>query len=358
MSHFTVLVIGPNFEEQLQPFHEYECTGILDQYVRFIDHTDEVTAEYNDPENTRTMIKLPNGELKNTYDSMFYRPATEEELKKIGTPIGSGIAQGIRYSTEYKGRERHVMVEDHTGLEKVEIPYSEIYESVEAFAKDWHGYDVHAETGRIGRMTNPNAKWDWYVVGGRWTGFFRVKNGADSAELGKPGLMTEPAEVGTADQLRKGDVDWQAMRDHAAAKANDEYDEFERVTAGLEIPPTWKEHQDAHEDIDDARSEYASHPWVKALRAARLDPWFSCTHDYFCVKKGQGGRGQFIARAVNRVGVPYAVVKDSQWFSKGEMGWWGVSSGDIDQDEWNQKFREMIDDLPDDTLLTLVDCHI
>ena len=28
MSHFTVMVIGPDIADQLQPFHEFECTGI------------------------------------------------------------------------------------------------------------------------------------------------------------------------------------------------------------------------------------------------------------------------------------------------------------------------------------------
>ena len=26
------------------------------------------------------------------------------------------------------------------------------------------------EAGNVGRWTNPNAKWDWYTVGGRWDG--------------------------------------------------------------------------------------------------------------------------------------------------------------------------------------------
>lgn len=34
MSHFTVLVIGPNYEEQLAPYHEFECTGCDDEYVQ------------------------------------------------------------------------------------------------------------------------------------------------------------------------------------------------------------------------------------------------------------------------------------------------------------------------------------
>lgn len=53
MSHFSVLVITPNGTEEevaalLQPYHEYECTGIMDEYVMWIDHTEEVTKEYRE----------------------------------------------------------------------------------------------------------------------------------------------------------------------------------------------------------------------------------------------------------------------------------------------------------------------
>ena len=33
MSHFAVLVIGPDPERQLAPYHEFECTGMDDEYV-------------------------------------------------------------------------------------------------------------------------------------------------------------------------------------------------------------------------------------------------------------------------------------------------------------------------------------
>ena len=52
MSHFTVLVITPDnnpgtLEAALQPFHEYECTGIEDQYVVDVDVTDEVEKAWD-----------------------------------------------------------------------------------------------------------------------------------------------------------------------------------------------------------------------------------------------------------------------------------------------------------------------
>lgn len=46
MSHFSVMVIGPNVEAQLAPYHEFECTGKSDQYVQNVDETAEVLAGY------------------------------------------------------------------------------------------------------------------------------------------------------------------------------------------------------------------------------------------------------------------------------------------------------------------------
>ena len=55
MSHFAVLVITEQepiddvLSAALQPFHEYECTGIDDKYVVDVDVTDEVEAGWTAP---------------------------------------------------------------------------------------------------------------------------------------------------------------------------------------------------------------------------------------------------------------------------------------------------------------------
>jgi hypothetical protein len=40
------------------------------------------------------------------------------------------------------------------------------------------------------------------------------------------------------------------------------------------------------------------------------------------------------------------------------MGWWGMASDEIDKDDWDAQFAKLIDGLPEDTILTVVDCHI
>lgn len=37
----------------------------------------------------------------------------------------------------------------------------------ETFVEDWSGAEKN-EQGIYGRWTNPNKKWDWWEVGGRW----------------------------------------------------------------------------------------------------------------------------------------------------------------------------------------------
>lgn len=56
--------------------------------------------------------------------------------------------------------------------------------------------------------------------------------------------------------------------------------------------------------------------------------------------------------------VPYAFIKDGLWYSKGEMGWWGVSTNDKPKEEWEEYFWDMFNSLSDDTMIWLYDLHI
>ena len=58
MSHFTVLVIGEEPELQLAPYHEFECTGEVDEYVQSIDKLDEATESFANSTTTRNLTCL------------------------------------------------------------------------------------------------------------------------------------------------------------------------------------------------------------------------------------------------------------------------------------------------------------
>jgi hypothetical protein len=63
--------------------------------------------------------------------------------------------------------------------------YEEQYSSVQEYMQKWHGYIQEGD--EYGYYHNPNAKWDWWVVGGRW-GFFLMlkdKSSANTATVGE-----------------------------------------------------------------------------------------------------------------------------------------------------------------------------
>lgn len=369
MSHFAVLVIGDNVEQQLQPFHEFECTGINDEHVQNVNLLDEAKAEYESDKSSK--LKDLAGTLHDPWDDRFYRDPTPEEAKEIGPMGGSGIARGTIYSSRDWGdgqgyRPKVQFVPD--GYEKVTVPTKEV-QSFAEFVQDHHGKPLLAENDdpdlgdehqygwcrvneageviEIIDRTNPNKKWDWWVVGGRWTGFFRLKEGC-SGQIGEPGLMTPEAKKGRADVARKDAVDFAGMKDEAGNKAAEKWDEVSDLVGGQwwESFPTIR---DRHPDnIDAAREEYNGQPSIKKLRELHI--W---DLDKFLVP-----RDEFIQAARDSACVTYAVLKDGEWIGRGDMGWWGVSLNEGDKDDWNSKVEALIESLPDDTLLTVVDCHI
>lgn len=242
MSHFSVLVIGPNFEAQLQPFHEVECTGIFDQYVVDVDVTEE----------TR----------KNGLDWHGLEDKVIEDESQV----------------------------DRTGAHKWGF----------AVVKD--GVLVKAVN-----RTNPNKKWDWWTVGGRWSNYFRLKDGTRS------------------DAATLGEVDFKAMRDEEESRARTEFRKA-RAVLGSAPEPTLRSDRDLM--------------WV-----ADVNQFYRSEDDY--------------ADRARAAAVPtFAVVKDSQWFERGSMGWFGCVSDEKDERNWHFEFNRLLESLPPDTQLTLVDCHI
>lgn len=66
-----------------------------------------------------------------------------------------------------------VFTDDLDKLEDILEPYCEIVDEDSPYA-EWEEDDSIEEGGYY---TNPGAKWDWYVVGGRWENMLRLKNG-------------------------------------------------------------------------------------------------------------------------------------------------------------------------------------
>lgn len=215
MSHFTVMVIGENPEEQLAPFDE---NIEVDEYQR------EVVSD-------------------------------EDKKRFIDSYTNSGdwTPEGVSQA----------MLDENDNLS-----FEELYSR---FGEDWNSKAWRLnDKGEWAEYStyNPKSKWDWYLLGGRWTGLIKLKEKVELATVGKPGLMTEPAKDGFCDQAKKGDIE-----------------NFDEIST-------------------------------------------------------------------------FAVVKDGKWYEKGNMCWWGVVIDGKEEFDWEQEQKKLVESLPDDTLISIYDCHI
>lgn len=76
---------------------------------------------------------------------------------------------------EFQDRTEEVQAEWANWYNNKELSSKYPYKSKEELAENWFGYEKN-EQGEWGYYCNPNSLFDWYVVGGRWDGFFNDKN--------------------------------------------------------------------------------------------------------------------------------------------------------------------------------------
>ena len=379
MSHFGVLVITDEkptediLEEILAPWHEFECTGMVNKYVQNIDELPEALELYNGDE---IRLRAPDGSMYDPYDDQFYRDPTPEEEEEILPFGGMGFRNGLSYLSKDWGDGRGYRAKFNyvpEGWEKVGVPKKELYTFAEFVADyyerpillnepdledvhkwGWYRVGENGEVTELVRRTNPNAKWDWWTVGGRWSGFLAPKATAVDVEKGQPGLMGSQANPKGVDVAMKRDVDFEGMREDARVKARAEWQQIHDLVGHLlDEFLTWDYVRDEMfpEYIDEARKFYHSQPAMQELRKQEDLRWLSL-EDFLCPLE------EYETRRSNSCTTTFAFVKDGQWIERGNMGFWAVVTNEQDRDEWAKAFNQMLDELPEETWLTVVDCHI
>jgi hypothetical protein len=389
MSHFSVLVITkdkPSNDELakiLRPWHEFESTGVDDQYVVDVDMTETRRKDYET--GTVVRIKGPDGVL---HDRFNEKGEWKEEFSQPNPEAGP-LDANKRVEFIPPGYERvevpcsQVMTfreycADRTSADR-EIYLGQDMTKLTDPSKYKYGYTVIDETAVVKdvRRTNPNAKWDWWQVGGRYTGKFapHYDPNADPANLEpcqvcqetgllngetcngcqgkrkKPVWPTDRAKV-ESDQIQIKDIPFQALADEREQKAAKTYDEFHRIVAGRPVP-VWSEIHSRHEgDADAARKEYWQHPVIVDLTKSEMFSWG------FDDELATLSREEYLTRARARAVTAFAVVKDGQWYEQGKMGWWAIVTDAKDGEVWQQELNSMLQSLSPTDWVTVVDCHI
>lgn len=212
---------------------------------------------------------------------------------------------------------------------------------------------------------NQQATWDWWQVGGRWTGYFPVKPGqVGDLRLftGSPGVFGTQSAPGRVDGGPRGLLDFEAMRTSAATAGAAEYDRWTEVMADLPDAQPWehflalhKTHQTSY-PLARAQSEYQAQPRVQRARSREdFDAWTTDLIAAFAVS-----REDYIQRAAQRAVPGYAYLRlDGAWEAPGQMGWFGISSDrEEDRTAYLTRINRHLDSLDTDTVIAAVDCHI
>lgn len=201
---------------------------------------------------------------------------------------------------------------------------------------------------------NPKSKWDWYQLGGRWTGFFRLRPGA-TGSVGQPGVMTPPAGNGLYDSARKADIDWEAMRASHEAGARAEFAAVMEVLTGQPPLMPWSVYRETYStDINKAREAYRAQPAIAALTAARLYT-IGCPFEAYCLGAADP-EAAYAAKIGRERTMTFAVLDDEGWHERGRMGWFGAVADE--RDDWPETWQRLVDRAADDALFSVYDVHI
>jgi hypothetical protein len=257
--HFLVIVVGDDVDEQLEPFQEGGLDTCPEEYLEFHDEEDDFREFYQ--------------------TGVFDRPMDRTDYpQRYGKPIREVFPTFDHYMAEVYG------------------PRDE-------------------RTGRYGDWWNPNSQYDWYEVGGRFSGRLVLKPDR-VGPTGQQGGDGEPVGPERADEAVKGDVDFGAM-------SGERYEAF--VAAWDELERTGK----------------TSDPWAR---------------DGYGIPETVITRAQLLdyARRRSAHNAPAAVVVNGEWF-----GPWWVPDGPTEEaaEQWDAWYAALLASLPEDALLTVVDCH-
>jgi hypothetical protein len=204
------MVIGENPEEQLRPFYENLETP------RYVKYTKE------------QLIEKGKKDIERYKNGLYAEFLKDKEAYSIGCNV------------------------NHLNYISNEFPNHLTWSDDEIYADEIKNYEPNeiGSEGEVYSDSNPNSKWDWYSLGGRWSGSIELNN---------------------------------SKKVDSAIKKN-----------------------------------------------------ISNLNDIVC----------------------FSIIKDGKFYENGRMGWWGFVSDEKDESEWENEFKKLISDLPDDTLISIYDLHI
>ena len=348
MSHFTVLVCVPphilathcgNIEdavaEMMAPYQENNMGDCPEEYLEFNETEDENLEEYQSK--TSKMVRLTDGRLI------------------------------CRYSVEF----REIPQVELIGSVEVEVPHTERFDTFEEYMKEYCGYNSRDEkTGKYGYWENPNRKWDYWRIGGRWSGTLYVKPGTEqNLTLGRWDSPTE-VEENTSDICQVKELDIPRIEKDMRERAEKFWDEFAEFRKTGKAPkdsdPFYNVRSrsmdvgllDVVQDPEEGKKRGGVR-WGDIMPHLQED---DSRRDWYDVINQEITKKEFLSEWLGHF-CPirtYAALDESGWHEPGRMGWWGCSSAEPEtRNQYGKVFMDkFVHEKDPETVLVVCDCHI
>lgn len=209
------------------------------------------------------------------------------------------------YVTKYSERP------DHINYITKEFPIKLRWTDEECYLDGIRYYEEEniKPDGSVFSDYNPNSKWDWYSIGGRFSDIIPLKEG------------------GYTDEAHMCDVD-------INHRDKDEYKRARRF---------WQLYVDGQAPVTEEDKELLKYVWYKKEYY---------TERYENAEEYASWRAGFTFYA--------ALLPTGEWIEPGQMGWWGISGATAEDDKaWHKKVKEILKQAQDNNWdITIVDCHI
>jgi hypothetical protein len=341
MSHFTVSLIIPGIEnidqlkgrieKMLIPYMESGAGDVPREYLVFQDMEDEYLQEYETKSTEK--VRMEDGTLVWPWDKRF----------EVGADIFT----------------RKLVVPDH--LVKLEVPYNQLYATFEEYCKQYHGSNRDPENKRHGYWHNPQGYWDWYAVGGRWSGLLRTKDGFKDDFAQFKDLDLEWA-VRQEQEDRQTFIKQLHAFYTAGMKEDDRMNPFDGVRSvllklgildcvNLDEIAALEEKCGPIPEKRRLRWDYPHYKGPERYDVLMVDPELV---DEAWLENHDGGYFHPFHT--------YAMVDEHGWHQPGKMGWWASSSATPESREsfgtfFRDRFKRAVEETPD-AFLVVVDCHV
>ena len=216
---------------------------------------------------------------------------------------------------------------------KIEIPFKLLYPTFDIFMKEYEEEEKDEQTNDYGYWENPNRKWDWYEIGGRWNRHLLVKEDVDIDDIGRPSWGNTKSEKKVAPLGYKW-VNACKIKDLELDKMMEGKYEKEKRFWELKVEEQLPQNEEEKEMLkwDWYKKEYYTERYSSKEEYAKWQSMFAT----------------------------FAMLDEKGWHEKGEMGWWGVDSSTGDSERaFIEKFNNELKNIDNqEKYLVLVACHI